>query len=85
MHALAKEKFAHAVAAHLNAAAAEDAFDEMVIVAPPHTLTAIRRELDTATDAKIAGTLRKDLVKTPDDALWPHVRDWVRPVHRTTS
>jgi hypothetical protein len=28
------------------------------------------------------GTLTRDLVKTPDDELWPHLRQWVRPVHR---
>jgi protein required for attachment to host cells len=83
MHMQAKEKFAQAVAAQLNAAA--DAFDELVIVAPPHTLSAIRQELNTATDAKVIGTLAKDLVKTPDDELWPHVRSWIRPVHRATS
>jgi protein required for attachment to host cells len=85
MHALAKEKFAHAIADQLNAAAAAGAFDELVIVAPPHTLSAIRQELDTATDAKIIGTLQKDLLKIPDDELWPHVRHWVRPVHRAKS
>jgi protein required for attachment to host cells len=84
LHLLEKQKFAQAVAAQLNAAAAADAFDELVIVAPPHTLSAIRQELDSATDSKIIGTLPKDLVKTPDEDLWPHVRAWLRPVHRTT-
>jgi protein required for attachment to host cells len=85
MHALAKEKFAQTIAEQLNAAAASAAFDELVIVAPPHTLNSIREALDTATDAKIIGTLGKDLVKTPDDELWPHVRHWVRPTHRAKS
>ena len=82
LHALAKEKFAHAIADQINAAAAADAFDELVIVAPPHTLNAIRQHLDAATDARIIGTLQKDLLKIPNDELWPHVRHWVRPVHR---
>ena len=80
LHQQEKVKFAQAVAAQLNAATAT--FDELVVVAPAHTLAAIRKDLDTASDAKIVGTLQKDLVKTPDAELWPHVRHWVRPVHR---
>jgi protein required for attachment to host cells len=85
LHVLEKERFAEAVADQLNAAGAAGVLEELVIVAPPHTLTAIRRELDTATDAKIIGTLPKDLVKTPDEDLWPHLRSWIRPVHRAIS
>jgi protein required for attachment to host cells len=80
LHLQEKLKFAQAVAGQVNAAV--HTFDELVIVAPPHTLAAIREALDVTTDAKITGTLQKDLVKTPDDALWPHVRHWVRPAHR---
>jgi hypothetical protein len=54
-------------------------FDELVIVAPPDVLIAIRERLDRATEARIVGTLKKDLVKTPDDELWPHIAKWVRP------
>jgi hypothetical protein len=32
--------------------------------------------------SKIVGTLARDLIKTPDDELWPHVREWVRPTRR---
>jgi protein required for attachment to host cells len=85
LHQLQKEKFAKAIADQLNAAAASAAFDELVIVAPPHTLSEIRGELNAAADAMIIGTLQKDLVKTPDDELWSHVRHWVRPVHREVS
>ncbi|MDR3529156.1 MAG: host attachment protein [Rhodopila sp.] len=83
--ALEKEEFAHLVAHELNAAAARDAFDELVVVAPAHTLHAIREALDTRTEARVVGTLAKDLVNTPDSELWPHVRAWVRPVHRTVT
>ena len=83
LHDQEKEQFAHVVARQLNAAAARGEFGALVIVAPAHTLNAIRGALDTTTEERIVGTLAKDLVKTPDDALWPHVRDWVRPVHRT--
>jgi protein required for attachment to host cells len=82
LHALAKEKFAHAVAQELNAGSAGGAFDKLVLIAPAHILADIRGALDTTTSAKIIGTLPKDLVKTPDHELWPHVRAWVPPVRR---
>ncbi len=85
LHLLEKEKFAQAIAEQLNAASVAGMFDKIAIVAPPHTLSAIRASLDTTTAAKIVGTLAKDLVKTPDDELWPHVRAWIRPVHRVNS
>jgi protein required for attachment to host cells len=84
-HALAKEKFAHAIARQLNAESAGGAFDELVVVAPPHTFGEIEDVLDTMTSAKVFGTLAKDLVKTPDDQLGSHVQAWVRPVHRSVG
>jgi hypothetical protein len=54
-------------------------------VAPAHTLNAIREKLQVAANNKIVGTLAKDLSKTPDDELWPHVRAWVRPTHRPVA
>jgi protein required for attachment to host cells len=82
-HALAKEKFAHSIARQLNAAAAGGKFAELVLVAPSHVLSELRAALDTAAEAKVVGTLAKNLVKIPDDELWPHVQTWVRPVHRS--
>ncbi len=81
-HAMEKEKFAHLIAGQLNEAAAREAFGELVIVAPAHTLNAIRAKLERAAVSKIVGTLARDLIKTPDDELWPHVREWVRPTRR---
>jgi protein required for attachment to host cells len=81
-HMLEKERFADLVAVELNAAGGREEFDALVLVAPPHTLSRIRDALDPAIGACVVGTLAKDLVKTPDDALQPHLKDWVRPVHR---
>jgi protein required for attachment to host cells len=80
-HALEKEKFARVVAMRLNAIDAGGGFDELVIVAPSYTLAVICQHLGTDTNARIIGTLPKDLVKTPADQLWPHLRSWVRPPH----
>lgn len=82
LHTQAKEKFARVVAQRINEAAARAEFDELVVVAPAHSLSIIRDGLDTSTSARVIGTLAKDLVNTPDHELWPHVREWVRPVHR---
>jgi protein required for attachment to host cells len=81
-HALAKEKFAHSIAGQLNASSAGGGFDELAVVAPPHVLSEILGALDTATGTKVVGTLGKDLVKTPDDELWEHVRVWLPPTRR---
>ncbi len=81
-HTLEKEKFAQAIAAQLNAGAADGVFDELLIVAPPHTLNGIRGHLNNAAEAKIVGTVGKDLVKTPDHELQPHIAEWVLPVRR---
>jgi protein required for attachment to host cells len=81
-HDMAKEHFAHSVAKRLNEESAADTFDELVIVAPTTILTELTESLDTTTSAKLIGRLAKDLVKTPDHALYPHLKEWVRPVHR---
>lgn len=81
-HSLEKQKFARLIAAQLNQAEADGAFDELVVVAPAHTLNTIREELNHATVARLVGTLAKDLVKTPDHELGSHLLPWVRPVER---
>ncbi len=81
-HDMAKEAFAKDLAARLNTAAAAGQFAELVLVAPPHTMNPLQAHLDVTARGRVIGTLEKDLVKTPDQDLWPHVREWVRPVHR---
>jgi protein required for attachment to host cells len=81
-HEMAKDRFTHSVARRLNEHSAADAFNELVLVAPSHVLSELTDALDTTTGAKLLGTLAKDLVKTPDHELWPHLKEWVRPVHR---
>jgi protein required for attachment to host cells len=78
-HALAKQRFAELVGEQLNAAADRDEFEQLVIVAPPHVLAEIRKELGSAAATRIVGTLGKDLVNIPDHELWPHVAQWVQP------
>jgi protein required for attachment to host cells len=61
---------------------AADSYDTLVLVAPAHCLNVIRNHLSHDVAAKLVGTLEKDLTKVPDHELWPHLREWVRPVHR---
>ena len=69
-----REAFAREVAAAINAEAAQDAFERVVIVAPARTLKAITDHLTTQAKAFLVKTLAKDLSKTPDHELG----DWLR-------
>jgi protein required for attachment to host cells len=82
LHAMEQEKFVRLVGEQVNAASGRDEFDELLLVAPPRALHELREALDAATQAKLVGTLEKDLVKTPDHELWPHVSGWVSPARR---
>jgi len=82
LHALEKDKFAGTLADHLNKAAAENAFDDLLLVAPARTLKTIREGLDRPTAGRLAGAIEKDLVKVPTDELAPHLAPWVRPAER---
>jgi protein required for attachment to host cells len=81
-HGDQKEAFGAWVAAQLNEGAAAKAYDEIVLVAPAHTLSAIRKKLNHEAATKVIGSLEKDLTKMSDHDLWPHIHEWVRPVHR---
>ena len=81
-HDEAKKKFAHIVAARANALSAADAFHELVLVAPSHILSEIADALDQPAAARVTGRLAKDLTKVPEHDLPPHLKEWLRPVHR---
>jgi protein required for attachment to host cells len=84
-HAMEKEKFVRLVGEQINAASGRDEFDELLLVAPPRALGELREALDPATATKLVGSLEKDLVKTPDHELWPHLREWVSPARRPVA
>jgi protein required for attachment to host cells len=66
----------------LNAAAANDEFDELLLVATPRVMHELREALDDDAGKRLIGLLEKDLVRTPDHELWPHIRQWVSPARR---
>ncbi len=80
-HALAKARFARSLGKALNTEVAQGGVDRLILVAPSHSLAEIEATLDTAATALVVGRLAKDLVKTPDDALWEHVAEWVPRAH----
>jgi len=79
-HQQDKTKLPALVAAQLNEETA--LYDELVLVVPPPSLDAIRHRLSQVAAGKVIGSVEKDLTKVPDHALWPHLHEWVRPVHR---
>lgn len=85
LHSMEKEKFARLVAEWIDDRAMAGEFDELLLIAPPRVLQEIRDALSAASLAKLVGTIEKDLVKTPDHDLWPHVREWVSPAQRPVA
>jgi len=81
-HEQEKTRFTHLVANRINEEREADLFNELVVVAPPSVLTELTDALDAPTKAVLLGTLAKDLVKVPDHELWPHLKQWARPVQR---
>lgn len=64
-HEIAEERFATAVAQKLNAAANSDRFEKLILVAPPNTLAALRKNLDSKATQRIVAEVNKDLTKHP--------------------
>jgi protein required for attachment to host cells len=72
-HDQMETRFAQEVAAALNAASARHEFDRLVLVAPPRVAAPLRDALNEAVRGKIADEIPKDLTKTPDHELGPHL------------
>lgn len=64
-HDIAEERFAATVAAKLNSAAMENRFEKLILVAPPNSLAALRKNLDAKTTQRIVAEIDKDLTKHP--------------------
>jgi protein required for attachment to host cells len=82
LHRMEEAKFVRMVAEQLNAKVTNGELDELLLIAPSHAMHELQGALDAATKARLVGTLEKDLVKTPDHELWPHVQQWVSPERR---
>ncbi|WP_297489997.1 host attachment protein [Acidocella sp.] len=77
-HRLEQESFARFVAQEVNALP-DESYDSLLVVAPARSLNIIVAGLNVVQKAKVIATLDKDLVKTPDHELWPHLETFVPP------
>src|SRR3546814_20166777 len=68
-HREEKRRLADLLAEHLNAAALEQSYDRLILVAPAKTLGDLRQALSKEAAARIDGELTKDLNKVADHEL----------------
>ena len=73
------QKFARELADRLAHARAQNAFDEVVIVCPPHFLGVVRGALDGQVSKHVAAWIDKDLTRERDADVERHVRDALQP------
>ena len=72
-HEFEKQLFAKRVADHLNRAAKQNAYDRLVLVAPPKALGGLRAALDKQTANRVIAELDKDLTHVSDHDLPGHL------------
>jgi protein required for attachment to host cells len=68
-----KRAFAQEIAQRLDAAAAADAFDRLVVAAPPHLLGDLRQRFSAQVKKRIVAEIAQDLVKLPTAELRRHL------------
>ncbi|MFZ4541271.1 MAG: host attachment protein [Rickettsiales bacterium] len=68
-----KQHFAQRIADLLNRAKMGDAFDQLVLVAPPKMLGEIKARLEPSIGAKVSATLAKELTHLDTRALTEHL------------
>ena len=59
-HRIEEDRFAASLAEDINAAAREQLFKDLIVVAPPKTLAELRKEFGKETQKRIVGELAKD-------------------------
>jgi protein required for attachment to host cells len=74
-HRFEKHKFAREMAKVLDAAAANKAFDRLILIAPPATLGDLRTELGDQTRKLVSAELAKDLTRHAEQELPQHLAD----------
>lgn len=74
-HRELKTRFAHQLADVLADAEARDAFDRLVVIAPPVMLGDLREVMAKKVKDRVVGELHKDLTKIPNDEVMSHLGD----------
>ncbi len=75
-HKWAKHDFIVEVAKQIDMRADAGEFDGLVLVAPDHAMHDLREALSANAGAMVVGSLTKDLSKTPNHDLAPHLAEW---------
>jgi protein required for attachment to host cells len=73
-----KREYLEMLADQLDERLQSGAFDRLVVVAPPPALGVLRGAFSNRVSGAITGELAKDLTKTPDHDLGPHLADIIR-------
>lgn len=73
LHQQLEISFANQIAAMLDDALKSDAYDRVVLVAPPHMLGDLRKAISPEVRKVILAELSKDLTKVPNDELSDHL------------
>lgn len=72
-HHHADSAFLQKLAAWIDKAAGEEAFDRFVVAAPPHTLGDMRHFLGAASQARLAAEINKDWIKLSQKEIEEHL------------
>ena len=72
-HLIEKERFAQALAAHVDRAAEAGSFDRLMLVAPAKTLGVLRDSLGKAAEGMVANEVSKDLTHVAPHDLPGHL------------
>ena len=73
------EKFLTHLVDRLSQASAHNAFERLIIVAPPRALGEIRKHLPQTLQSKIIGELDNDLTKSTPQAIREHLESYLVP------
>ena len=77
-HRHEEEAFAHKIASILEKARKRNAFDQLIVVAPPKALGDLRAAFTKSLQARIKAELNKDLTTIPIHALPKHLGEVLR-------
>ncbi len=74
-HQLAEDRFAAGIAELLGKLAQQGAFDEIILVAPPRALAALREKMPKVLSARVVAEIDKDLTGLPLDKMAERIRE----------
>ncbi len=70
-------KFASEIAGRINRGRIEDAFDELILVAPPRFLGRLRKSLDESCERLVAATVDRELTTASDEEIRTRLAEYL--------